>query len=359
MPAKVPTKASGITFYQDTEPSNPSPSDWWYKPSTGELFTLSLTGDFWLEVVSKYVDPYGNSYLHGAVTGETTGISTISVVHFSAEATPSALTSEFAHNNGEGLGLSASEAGYHCGGTLNGWANTQANTIDSIAKFVFANNTTTNNVAHLTRPKQNFLLGQAVNTLAGYVFGGTNENNNETDEIEKYVFAQDTTNTSVVSHLTQVMSRCGGYNSTLAGYAQSQNSSIDKLLFSADTTNASHVADMSIVKSYAGTYNSTLFGYCIGGYTNERISSVERYSFSSDTTNTHTINAVLPEVSSWHNSTMSSRKGYSLGSGSSNAVLAHVFAVDFQNVIHVSDMPVTNGWSGCVFTTSVNNGYLF
>jgi len=359
MPIKVPTKASGITFYQDDEPANPSPSDWWYKPSTGELWVLSLAG-YWIEVVSKYTDPYGRAYLHGTVTGETTGVSTISVVQFSADASPSALTSSFAPNNGEGLGLCASEAGYRCGGSLNGWANTQANTVDSIARFVFANHTTTNNVAHLTQPKQNTYNGQAVSSQAGYVFGGTLGDNTEIDEIEKYVFSQDTSNASVVSHLPGNSSRCGGFTSTTAGYCL-YGSAISKLLFSSDTANASSVANLSVSKTMYGSYNSTLYGYVAGGYVSgSDITSIERYTFSTDTTNTHTIDATLPIPCRWPNSTMSSRKGYSLGAQATSAVMGHVFAVDFQSTIHISDLPVSGLEApSCTLTTSVNNGYLF
>ena len=363
MPAKVPTKASGITFYQDDEPSNASPSDWWYRPSTGEVYTRSLTGEFWIEIVDKYTDPYGRGYLVGFCSDTqvgTSGSTTICTLQFSADATPTTLSSVFAPHGGEAIGLCASEAGYRCGGTLNGWDNTAANTIDSIAKFTFATHTMTNNVAHMSKPKQNMYNGQAVSSTSGYIFGGTTNGDDPLNEVERFIFAQDTTNSSAIATIDDWITRCGGYNSTTAGYAQHGND-IFKLTFASDTGPMSISAYLPNTRTMAGSYNSTLYGYTVGGYvSNTDVTTILRYSFSSDTENAHLISATLPTAARWANGTMSSRKGYTLGRNGSNDVTAFIFATDFNDAVHISDLPISGTTANnCVMTTAVNNGYLF
>ena len=190
-------------------------------------------------------------------------------------------------NNYASSSNSSRENGYIVGGSCVPTGVTQ----NRIEKFPFATISTTVNVASMTcGTREGMSIGGSSSTTHGYIAGGTPNRTvpGTTSNIEKFLFATDSTATFVGSLSGGARSRGAGTSSTTSGYMAGGygNNFIDKFPFATDS-NSTNVACLSALSMGGNSgVSSTSNGYSMAGNSPVApglVNCLFRHPFSSDT----------------------------------------------------------------------------
>ena len=195
-------------------------------------------------------------------------------------------TCNISYNNYASSSNSSIDNGYVVGGSCVPTGATQ----NRIEKFPFATIASSVNVASMTcGTREGMSIGGSNSPTHGYIAGGTPNRTvpTTTANIEKFLFATDSTATFVGSLSGGARSRGSGSSSTTSGYMAGGygNNFLDKFPFATDSnsTNIGCLSSLSI-GGQAGV-SSTTNGYSLAGYSAAStllINSLFKYPFSSD-----------------------------------------------------------------------------
>jgi len=214
---------------------------------------------------------------------------------FAAVTTNAVDVGGLSNGRGTAAGQSSATYGYTSGGFTPGIF---YNTID---KFPFSFEGTATDVGDISVSRY-YAAGQS-STTHGYISGGSspgvNNTTTQTNSIEKFPFASDTSASSVGVITPEKRAAVAGQSSATHGYTTAgfrtpsvYYNTIDKFPFASDA-NASDVGDLTITHAYSGNpagQSSTTDGYNSGG--NQRvppsvpvisIAIIDKFPFTSDT----------------------------------------------------------------------------
>ena len=174
-------------------------------------------------------------------------------------------------------------AGYVAGGT-------NGPPLANVEKYLFATETTTTLAAEFTTAL-GFVGGMSNPSVAGYTLGGdldTGGANDYVDTVHKYAFPDDTRTTLATGLSAGLRGVAGFSDPSVAGYAaggnnnaQGQTDSVDKFSFPSDTRTSTTTLSNS-VRFLATFSDPSVAGYAAGG----GVADVDKFAFPTDSRTT-------------------------------------------------------------------------